>query len=88
MQPGASRTEVTGPHGGRLKVRLAGAAIDGKANALLIELLGELFSVPLRNVTIVRGSTQRHKTIQIQNPGARMPALIAAWEQSAKESSP
>ena len=39
VQPGASRTEFAGKHGERIKVRVQGRAVDGKANEALVEFL-------------------------------------------------
>ena len=36
VQPGAKRTEISGLHGERLKIRLAARAVEGAANEALI----------------------------------------------------
>ena len=56
VQPGASRTEVAGLHGGRLKIRLAARAIDGRANEALIDFLARALSVPRKCVRIHAGA--------------------------------
>jgi uncharacterized protein len=66
VQPGARRTEFAGEHDGRLKVRLAARAVDGAANAALIEFLSEKFGVPRRNVTIEQGLRSRRKRVSIK----------------------
>jgi uncharacterized protein (TIGR00251 family) len=66
VQPGASRTEFAGRHGERIKVRLAAAAQDGKANAALVEFLAGYFGVPRRCVTIVSGAKSRSKRVAIE----------------------
>lgn len=48
-----------------LKVRLTAPPVDGAANEALIALLAEQLDVPKRQVTIVRGSTGRQKTVEI-----------------------
>ncbi|HEV7477754.1 MAG TPA: DUF167 domain-containing protein, partial [Burkholderiales bacterium] len=65
-QPGASRSEFAGEHGGRIKVRLAARAVDGKANQALIEFLSEHFKVPKRNVRIESGLKSRRKRVVIE----------------------
>src|SRR3546814_15813150 len=65
VQPGASRSEVVGPHGDALRVRVAGPAVDGKANAELVRFLAEHLRVPARSVDITRGHTSRPKVIRI-----------------------
>lgn len=71
VQPGATRTEVAGEHGGALKVRLAAPPIDGKANAELLRFLAEAFGVPLRQVALVRGAASRQKTVRVLSPARR-----------------
>jgi uncharacterized protein (TIGR00251 family) len=70
-QPGAKKTEVAGVYGAALKIRLAGPAVEGRANDALIAFLAESFGVPQRNVTLVRGETARRKTLHIASPAAR-----------------
>ena len=66
VQPGAKRTEVAGPHGERLKVRLAAPPVDGAANDELVRFLAEAFGVPRRQVTIVSGAASRAKRVRIE----------------------
>jgi uncharacterized protein len=69
VQPGASRTEFAGKHGDRIKVRVSGRAVDGKANEVLIEFLAAHYGVPRRNVRIVSGLKSRQKRAQIVPAG-------------------
>ena len=66
VQPGAKRTEVTGMHGERIKIRLAAPPADGRANAALIEFLAEAFGVARRDVTILSGMKSRDKRVLIE----------------------
>ena len=66
VQPGARRSEFAGRHGERIKLRLAAPAVEGKANAALIEFLADYFGVPRRNVTIVSGVKSRRKRVAIE----------------------
>jgi len=77
VQPGASRTEVAGTHGDALKMRLAAPPVEGKANAELLRFLAEVFGVPRRNVTLLRGELSRAKVVRIARPAVR-PDLC--WE--------
>jgi uncharacterized protein (TIGR00251 family) len=63
VQPGASRTELAGLTNGRLKVRVAAAAEDGKANAELRRFLAAALGCPKGNVTVLRGEKSRLKTL-------------------------
>jgi uncharacterized protein (TIGR00251 family) len=65
VQPGAARSEFAGKHGERIKVKLAARAVDGKANAALIEFLAEHFKVPRRSVRIESGLKSRRKRVVI-----------------------
>jgi uncharacterized protein len=72
VQPGAKRTEVAGVHGDALKVRIASAPVEGKANDALIAFLAEAYGVAKRAVTLVRGETSRRKIVRI-TAAARRP---------------
>jgi len=65
VQPGASRSGFAGRHGERIKIRLAARAIDGKANAALIEFLADHYGVARRDVHIVAGLKSRDKRVVI-----------------------
>lgn len=75
VQPGASRSEFAGRHGERIKVRLAAAAHEGKANAALIEFLAAYFGVPRRNVRIISGLKSRKKRVVVEG---------AEWQTTLK----
>jgi uncharacterized protein (TIGR00251 family) len=61
--PGASRTEIVGPLGNRLKVRVAAPPEGGKANRALVELLREWLGT--RDVEIVAGRSSAEKTVRV-----------------------
>lgn len=65
VQPGASRSGVVGPHGDALRIRVAGPAVDGKANAELVRFLADHLGLPHRDVEITRGHTSRTKVVHI-----------------------
>jgi uncharacterized protein (TIGR00251 family) len=65
VQPGASRTEFAGQHGGRLKVRIQEKASDGRANDALIDFLAAHYGVPKRKVRIASGLKSRQKRVVI-----------------------
>jgi len=73
VQPGASRTEVAGAHGERLKIRLAARATDGRANAALIEFLARELGVARRDVSIASGAASRRKRVVIENFSGQLP---------------
>ena len=58
-------------------MRLAAPPVEGKANAELLRFLAEVFGVPRRNVTLLRGELSRAKVVRIARPAVR-PDLC--WE--------
>ena len=69
--PGARRSEVIDASKATLRIRVAAAAHEGKANAELQRFLGELFGVRRSAVSITRGERSRDKVVQIA--GVREP---------------
>jgi uncharacterized protein (TIGR00251 family) len=70
VQPDARRTQIAGLHGSRLKLRVAAPAAQGKANALLVGFLAQLFDLPGGQVMIRRGLHGRTKTVEIHGQAA------------------
>ena len=68
IQPKAGRDEIVGLYNNALKIRITAPPIDGQANRHLIDYLSKLFSVPKKNVKIVRGLNGRDKTVAIAEP--------------------
>jgi uncharacterized protein (TIGR00251 family) len=67
VQPRARRTEISGCHGDRLKVRVAAPPVDGKANRAVCTLLGHVLGVPRSRVAIRQGTNARAKQICVRN---------------------
>ena len=66
VTPGAPSSEVAGVSDGRLRLRLAAAAHEGKANAELIRLVADLLGVRRRQVDLATGATGRRKLLRIR----------------------
>jgi hypothetical protein len=65
--PRASRTERAGRDAdGRLRVRLAAAPVDGKANRELLKFLAGELGVPAGRLRVSRGEASRRKTIAVR----------------------
>ena len=64
-RPGASRSEMLRHDPRGLVIALAAPPDRGKANAELIELLARMLDVPRSAVSVIRGASARHKTVQI-----------------------
>jgi len=62
--PGASRSEVGGVLGDRLKVRVAAPPEAGEANRAVVALLQERFGT--RDVEIIAGHSRAEKTVRIR----------------------
>jgi uncharacterized protein len=65
VQPRANKTEISGPLGDELKIKVAAPPVDSAANEALVLFLAETLNCPRNRVALVRGQTSRHKVIQI-----------------------
>jgi len=65
VQPRASRSELAGLHGERLRIRLQAPPVDGKANAALVEFVAAVFVIPRARVTLEHGLTGRDKRLRL-----------------------
>jgi uncharacterized protein (TIGR00251 family) len=61
--PGASKTGFAGIKDGRLRVRIAAAPEDGKANAELCAFFARALGCPKRDVRLAGGEKSRLKTL-------------------------
>jgi uncharacterized protein (TIGR00251 family) len=68
VQPGASRDQFLGLHGGAIKVAIKAPPVDGKANAHLQQFLALCFDVPKRQVLLEKGELSRQKKWRIVAP--------------------
>jgi uncharacterized protein (TIGR00251 family) len=63
--PGASRDQIAGILGDRLKIRTATAPEGGKANKAVAALLANWLNVPVRQIELVGGPTNPEKTFKV-----------------------
>jgi uncharacterized protein (TIGR00251 family) len=63
--PGASKTEIAGLKDGCLRIRIAAAPEDGKANAELRAFLAKALGCPKGEVVLRRGERSRLKTLEV-----------------------
>jgi uncharacterized protein (TIGR00251 family) len=63
--PNATRTQITGLHDGRLKVKVAAPALEGRANATLTGFMADKFDLPGSRVMIRSGGHGRVKILEI-----------------------
>lgn len=64
--PGSSRTQIAGPMGQMLKIKVAAAPEKGKANDCLIDFLAEKLGIRKNAIVIVSGHTSPIKQIRIE----------------------
>ena len=65
VQPGARTSEIVGVHGDALKIRIAAAATEGKANAAVCQFIANKLGICATQVELHRGSKSRRKIIKI-----------------------
>lgn len=63
--PNASKTAFAGLQDGRIRIRVAAAPEDGKANAEIRAFLAKVLSCPKSAVTIRSGEKSKLKTVSI-----------------------
>jgi uncharacterized protein (TIGR00251 family) len=67
--PGGRRSEITGVVSGRLRVRVAAPAQEGRANRELCRFLAATVGVPTSAVAVSAGASARRKTIRFSGVG-------------------
>jgi len=65
VTPGSKRPAVGGRHGDALVVRVAARAVDGAANAAVVDALAAAFDVRRGDVALVHGGSSRSKLVEI-----------------------
>ena len=63
--PGASKSELVEVREGRLKVRIAAAPEDGKANEELRSFLAKTLELPKKDIVLASGEKSRLKTLRL-----------------------
>jgi uncharacterized protein (TIGR00251 family) len=67
VSPSASRTELRGLHGDRLKVAVASPPEDNRANRELEGALAAWLHIGRDNVSVVKGHASRDKVVAFTN---------------------
>jgi uncharacterized protein (TIGR00251 family) len=78
LQPRASRNQVSGVHGDRLKLQLTAPPVDGAANAACQAFLAECFEVSKGAVRLVGGEKSRDKLWEIAGDPERLAGIARA----------
>jgi len=70
VTPRASRSQVAGVAGDRLRIRVAAPPVEGAANEELTRFLARTLGLPRTAVTVAAGAAARRKTILAEGIGA------------------
>jgi uncharacterized protein (TIGR00251 family) len=65
VEPRSSKSEVVGPYGDALKVKLKSPPVEGKANKELVEVLAREFGISKKDVEIISGQASKNKTVRL-----------------------
>jgi uncharacterized protein (TIGR00251 family) len=65
IQPGAKKTEISGEHDGKLKIRVCAPPVEGAANEALVKFISKQLGLSRSKVNIVSGDKSRHKVLEI-----------------------
>ncbi|HEY3842826.1 MAG TPA: DUF167 domain-containing protein [Acidimicrobiales bacterium] len=82
VRPGSSRTHVGGRYGDGdppvLVMRVIAPAMDGRANAAVVEALAEAFEVRRADIRALTGASSRNKVIEVTGGNLQtLDALLA-----------
>ena len=86
-QPGATKTAIAGVYGegeaAQLKIQVHAPPLDGRANAVLLEFVAEMFGLSKSAVELVSGQSSRSKVIllkgiSMERAGSILGKLLAA----------
>lgn len=81
VTPRASKDEIQGIVGDRLKVRIMAPPLEGKANAQLVKFLSRRLKIPRAHIEILSGESGRDKRIRISDPPDDLPAVLLSIGQ-------
>lgn len=82
VQPGAKKEGFSDVwNGTHLKVALKAPAVDGKANAALIDFLSEELNIKKKSIFIVTGETSRCKLVRIETDEQKEREIEIWWKQ-------
>lgn len=68
IQTKASKNSVIGIQTSRLKISINALPEKGKANTQLVKFLAQYFGVPIKQVTLTKGLTNKYKSAAIIDP--------------------
>ena len=77
LTPRSSVNRVDGVVDGVLRLRVTAAAVDGAANAALLQLLADELGIARRDVRLVAGALSRQKLVVVDRVDSE--AVVARW---------
>lgn len=66
LTPRGGRDEIQGWRDAVLRVRVAAPAVDGRANAAMLQLLAKALAIAPSRLRIVAGEHARGKTVEVE----------------------
>lgn len=78
-QPGARKPQLRGLHGDAVKIAVAEAAQDGKANAAIVQFVASSLGLGRHEAEIASGHTSRRKRLFLHGEPADLRARLATW---------
>ncbi len=78
VKPNSKVDHIEVDESGNLKVKIRAQPVDGKANQYLIEYIARFFNVSKTKVTLLKGSTNRYKRLEIVGNEVDLLQLIEA----------
>jgi uncharacterized protein (TIGR00251 family) len=76
IQPGASRTELSGVYGERLKIKIKAPPRDGEANKALEDYFSGILNLSRSEVFLIRGESSRQKDLLVELSHERVFILL------------
>jgi len=78
-QPGARKPALRGMHGDALKIAVAEAAQDGKANEAIVRFIADALNLSRADVDVASGHTSRRKRLFLHGDGSELRARLLLW---------
>ena len=79
VTPNARKNTVVSWTEDEIRLKIKAPAVEGKANAALVEYLSELTDVPRSKIQLKSGEKSRIKIVEIDGPA---PGEVRAWIRS------
>jgi hypothetical protein len=81
-QPGAKTTQIQGEYAERLKVRIASAPVEGKANEALTKWFAKILLLGASSVELISGESSKQKRLKIKSMRADDFLRLIEWPQA------